>query len=761
MKIGNILVVYNQDEVLENMWKSFHESKTIHDVTWYVFLHSRIPSVMDLFHSLGRNSNVKLFDIGLNWGLSRSWNEGLLESYEKDKNDLTVQINDDLLFNKGDFDTVVEASKDDVALVTARGILHGRKDIIQWGISSITRLAYEEIGAFDENFFPAFFEDTDYELRIQLAGLKRVVVDTNIVHLGGSSSNLNKHFSHISNESMKKGDVYWKRKWGTIGRAPSGQQMREDYKTPFNKKDLSVHIPFEKRHCPYPGLNRPDMFYDVTLDNLYGKAKKESSDISEHLPIIRSYAEKCVSVGSLGTGGGIVGLLAGRPKSFVCYSSMTDMWADFVRYLSLMEGTRFDFFVSDPAGAQIEDVDLLFIDTAPHSYSQLVCQLFRNQEHVRKWILIHDTDIYRWWSEKGEQGLGYGIKKFLKLFPDWCVEKEYKNNNGLTVLKRNGLTTETIGVNEEKPIMETETIRDGIIRKTFWFDGWNGTAIEDGNRLLMVYRREGRDDIDYRFVDNWKNTDIKIGLGSGIVENKVQNLPLVFCEPKTLSLPEHQDPRLIMAFDKLWLFTSYKNHEMFIRNLEIKGNELFQNEAFHIKTIHDWKGYNKGKEKNWQPFVIGNEMFVEYSINPHRILKIDGQEARLVYETSFKETQWDSSWGSDFFLNVPPVKLSSGNWLGVFHTRTKDRYYNGFFMFSGEAPYEVLKLSCVPILYAEDSRWWNGKNSGGRHVIYIVGLWVDEENGKVILWGGDSDKKIVSYEVRLDMVMNQLVCLSK
>ncbi|KAK7199507.1 hypothetical protein NESM_000927700 [Novymonas esmeraldas] len=57
-----------------------------------------------------------------------------------------------------------------------------------WGM---TRLALEVVGLFDENCYPAYFEDTDFGRRLELLGLKRFTVPgwekTPLLHIGGGS----------------------------------------------------------------------------------------------------------------------------------------------------------------------------------------------------------------------------------------------------------------------------------------------------------------------------------------------------------------------------------------------------------------------------------------------------------------------------------------------------------------------------------------------------------------------------------------------
>ena len=74
------------------------------------------------------------------------------------------------------------------------------------------------------------------------------------------------------------------------------------------------------------------------------------------------------------------------------------------------------------------------------------------EKNVNKWIILHDTITFGYTDEefyqngkisenissikKEKTGLKPAIEDFLKNNACWTVEKEYTNNNGLTILKR-------------------------------------------------------------------------------------------------------------------------------------------------------------------------------------------------------------------------------------------------------------------------------------------------------------------------------------
>ena len=111
--------------------------------------------------------------------------------------------------------------------------------------------------------------------------------------------------------------------------------------------------------------------------------------------------------------------------------------------------------------AEIDECDMLFIDSW-HHYYQLRKELKLHADKAKKWIVMHDTvscgssgEDWKSWGN-GSQiqydqlcqdldteeidniGINSAIFEFLSTHPEWRVKQHYKNNNGLTVLERNG-----------------------------------------------------------------------------------------------------------------------------------------------------------------------------------------------------------------------------------------------------------------------------------------------------------------------------------
>jgi GT2 family glycosyltransferase len=92
----------------------------------------------------------------------------------------------------------------------------------------LSKESYEKIGAFDEMFAPAYFEDNDYHRRVNLAGMKAISVPSAIYYHYGSRTRMESGTLNLTNENFEKNRQYYIQKWGGI----PGQ---EKFDQPFNK----------------------------------------------------------------------------------------------------------------------------------------------------------------------------------------------------------------------------------------------------------------------------------------------------------------------------------------------------------------------------------------------------------------------------------------------------------------------------------------------------------------------------------------------
>ena len=97
--------------------------------------------------------------------------------------------------------------------------------------------------------------------------------------------------------------------------------------------------------------------------------------------------------------------------------------------------TNFEFLQGDSLSVEIEETDLLFIDTK-HVGDQLWAELSKHALRVRRWIALHDTQLFGEQGEDGGAGLLPALRRFLRENPKWSVVYHTQANHGLTVTGR-------------------------------------------------------------------------------------------------------------------------------------------------------------------------------------------------------------------------------------------------------------------------------------------------------------------------------------
>jgi hypothetical protein len=178
--------------------------------------------------------------------------------------------------------------------------------------------------------------------------------------------------------------------------------------------------------------NVPDA---ISLDALYLRASGTPSDINEHVPKLRELAESVDHVTEFGTRNGVstVALLAGQPKTLLTYDLNASTEAGALEKHAGKTDTK--AVKANVLEIDIDETDLLFIDTL-HTYDQLDAELTRHGGKVRRFIALHDTDIFGNRGEHGKVGLLPAMRKFMVENPEWSVIYHTRKNHGFTVMAK-------------------------------------------------------------------------------------------------------------------------------------------------------------------------------------------------------------------------------------------------------------------------------------------------------------------------------------
>jgi len=170
-------------------------------------------------------------------------------------------------------------------------------------------------------------------------------------------------------------------------------------------------------------------------NELFELLLKTDLDINQHLPYLAGLASNCSHVTEMGTRFGVstIGWLMGKPDKLVCYDKHPKKTIENIKKIS--NPTQFIFNKADTLEIEIEETDLLFIDTL-HTYEQLKQELAFHHMKARKFIVMHDTESCGKKDGHGFTGPGLlpAIDEFLSTYQEWKTLLNSPLNNGLVVL---------------------------------------------------------------------------------------------------------------------------------------------------------------------------------------------------------------------------------------------------------------------------------------------------------------------------------------
>jgi GT2 family glycosyltransferase len=254
--IGITAIAYNQWYPLAKMLKTASET-TSEEVQFFIFRHTEIPEVIQVCNMASQKYGAIHYPHGTNRGVARSWNDGLI-AMQNSGCDVMIICNDDIWFSAGDISALAIAAREnrDRYIIQCAG-WHDSYDVPigDHGMACcvIQPIMVETVGYLDENFFPAYNEDTDYAYRAQSAKLEAIIIpDTMIHHIGSAAIRSDDNLKNQNYLTHGLNDQYWQKKWG-CNKGEHGHYF------PFN--DPAFHPWFigkERRHAPYPGYNRQD-----------------------------------------------------------------------------------------------------------------------------------------------------------------------------------------------------------------------------------------------------------------------------------------------------------------------------------------------------------------------------------------------------------------------------------------------------------------------------------------------------------------------
>jgi hypothetical protein len=168
-------------------------------------------------------------------------------------------------------------------------------------------------------------------------------------------------------------------------------------------------------------------WYQLRLKVKDGGKPGTGASTTDLLELIRWYAKKCEHITEFGVRYVVTtwAFASSKPKKLVCVDERACPVGPVVECCK-NEGIEFEFRCEDTLKIDIEETDLLFLDTL-HTYKQVNAELIRHANNVRKYILVHDT---------AEKEVMKAVVDFLYFYDDWTIQEVRPDSYGLTVLER-------------------------------------------------------------------------------------------------------------------------------------------------------------------------------------------------------------------------------------------------------------------------------------------------------------------------------------
>ena len=194
---------------------------------------------------------IILHDMGYNMGVAASWNKLCREIFAK--HDHALILNDDIYLGYNT-ETVLKAiEKNPESLIRSER---------SWSLFLIPKKLYEKVGDFDEGFYPAYYEDSDYIYRMLLSECYQEVDRTLNPEIFLQSQTYEKN-PDLVNDSMKRNRLRYIEKWG-------GSPLFEQFISPFNKPIPNF---IEKMNI----MQRCGRFHPLTCNSNHADCKRSQS----------------------------------------------------------------------------------------------------------------------------------------------------------------------------------------------------------------------------------------------------------------------------------------------------------------------------------------------------------------------------------------------------------------------------------------------------------------------------------------------------
>lgn len=151
-----------------------------------------------------------------NLGVAASWNLFLRLAFELNDYSALIIANDDIILGGNTIQSMLDKSAQFPEAIISAGPEDSRGN--EFSLFCIPKAVYESLGKFDEQFYPAYFEDNDYQYRMKLNNVPLIKSGGDAYYHRGSTTintytpeRLEKH-----HEDFRKNEMLYVQKWGGV-----------------------------------------------------------------------------------------------------------------------------------------------------------------------------------------------------------------------------------------------------------------------------------------------------------------------------------------------------------------------------------------------------------------------------------------------------------------------------------------------------------------------------------------------------------------
>ena len=294
-----------------------------------------------------------------------------------------------------------------------------------------------------------------------------------------------------------------------------------------------------------------------------------------------------------------------------------------------------------------------------------------------------------------------------------------------------------------------------------WKEFWDASVVPWNGRLLLVSNCYARGILMFAWLNMSTNPTSSPYLGLSAI-------------PSALNFPvSGEDPR-VMVVNGSFMYVVYSfGKPMRMRIMEVgldSGGRLaiLKNSlSIELESVVNAHIENAAVQKNWSPFLHNQTLHFIQRLNPFTVVSIDPHFenntiplAKVVSMANYIDLPWKLG---VLRGGTNHVQISPDEYLGIFHTtsniprRTASRWFATYFMgaytFSTSPPFELLRISPVPIV--KDSFYlgpWYAKYID--YCVFPSSLYVDNEFAVISLTLQNVDSYIA--KIRMTELLESL-----